>query len=52
MYGLRPPDRPLLASRQALLVELSEIDVDAMTPLEALTKLYEIKERAGESGNG
>ena len=27
---------------------LSALDVDAMTPLEALTKLYELRERAGE----
>ena len=38
----------LLPSRPALLDELSELDIDAMTPLEALTKLYEIKERAKE----
>ncbi|MCH7698099.1 MAG: DNA mismatch repair protein MutS [Chloroflexi bacterium] len=34
--------------RPALLDELSELDVDAMSPLEALTKLYELRERAGE----
>ncbi len=38
----------LLSSRPALLDELSELDVDAMSPLEALTKLYELRERAGE----
>ena len=46
----RADQLPLLASRPALLDELSELDVDAMTPLEALTKLYELKERAGEQG--
>ena len=37
-----------MSSHPALLDELSELDVDAITPLEALTKLDEIKERAGE----
>jgi DNA mismatch repair protein MutS len=32
--------------RSGLLDELSELDVDAMTPLEALTKLFELRERA------
>ena len=44
----RADQLPLPPSRPALLDELSELDVDAMSPLEALTKLYEIKERAGE----
>jgi DNA mismatch repair protein MutS len=38
----------LLSSRPALLDELEELDVDSMSPLEALTKLYELKERVGE----
>lgn len=38
----------LLAQRPALLDELAELDVDAMTPLEALNKLCELEERAGE----
>ena len=37
-----------MSSHPALLDELSELDVDAMTPLEALAMLYEIKERAKE----
>ena len=42
-----------LASRPALLDELAAIDVDAMTPLEALTKLYEVREKArGSSTDG
>jgi len=38
----------LLPSRPALLDELAKLDVDAMTPLEALTKLFELRERAKE----
>ena len=37
-----------MSSHPALLDELSELDVDAMTPLEALIKLYEIKEQVEE----
>jgi len=48
-YRAPAPGQPsLFPSRPALLDELAALDVDAMTPLEALTKLYEIKERAGE----
>ncbi len=32
-----------------LLDEIKEMDVDSMSPLEALNKLYELKQRAGES---
>ncbi|KPK20936.1 MAG: DNA mismatch repair protein MutS [Dehalococcoidia bacterium SG8_51_3] len=31
-----------------LMEELEKVDLDAMTPLEALNKLYELKKRAGE----
>lgn len=40
------PALPPHPERSALLDELSELDVDAMTPLEALTKLFELRERA------
>ena len=39
---------PLAPTRPGLLDELAALDVDAMTPLEALTKLYELRERARE----
>jgi hypothetical protein len=29
--------------------ELEKLDLDAMTPLEALNKLYEMKKRVGEA---
>jgi DNA mismatch repair protein MutS len=44
------PQLPLFAANGALLRELSEIDADSFTPLEALTKLYEMAERARSSG--
>lgn len=41
---------PLFDHREALLREISQMDVDSMTPLEAITKLYELKKKAGEVG--
>ncbi|MGA2286005.1 MAG: DNA mismatch repair protein MutS [Dehalococcoidia bacterium] len=43
---------PLLASPSPLLEELARLDVDAMTPLEAITKLYDLREKAREGGDG
>ncbi|MGD0114942.1 MAG: DNA mismatch repair protein MutS [Dehalococcoidia bacterium] len=39
---------PLLAAPSPLLGDLARLDVDAMTPLEAITKLYELREKARE----
>ena len=39
---------PLLASVDGLRKELSELEIDGMTPLQAMTKLYELVERARE----
>ena len=39
---------PLFAPDDGLRRELSELEVDGMTPLEAMTKLYELVERARE----
>ena len=36
----------LLDANHALLEELAALDVDGLTPLQALTKLYELRERA------
>jgi DNA mismatch repair protein MutS len=44
------PQLPLFAANSALLRELAETDVDAMTPLQALTRLYELAERARTAG--
>ncbi len=41
---------PLFDHREALFREISQLDVDSMTPLEAITKLYELKKRAWEAG--
>jgi hypothetical protein len=38
----------LFASREALLAkELADMDLDAMTPLEAMNRLAELKKKAG-----
>ncbi|HEY8172908.1 MAG TPA: DNA mismatch repair protein MutS [Dehalococcoidia bacterium] len=39
---------PLLSQRSPLLDELASLDVDGLSPLEALQKLYELRERATE----
>jgi len=36
----------LLGANHALLEELASLDVDGLTPLQAITKLYELRERA------
>ena len=44
---LPPPEQlPLLATKHLLSQELADLEVDAMTPLEAITKLYELREKA------
>jgi DNA mismatch repair protein MutS len=41
----------LLGANHALLEELASLDVDGLTPFQAITKLYELRERArGEKG--
>ena len=51
---IRPPadvpveQMPLLPERSRLLDELGGLDVDALTPLEAINKLYELRKRARE----
>jgi DNA mismatch repair protein MutS len=39
---------PLFGGKTEVEKELAEIDLDGMTPLEALNKLYELKRKAGE----
>ncbi len=43
-----PPQLPLMAETSALRQELAALEPDAMTPLEALSKLYELKAKAKE----
>ena len=37
---------PLLPQPSPIIDEISKIDIDSMTPLEALNKLYELKQKA------
>ena len=47
----RPGQLPLFGRDDGLRKELSTLEVDGMTPLEAMTKLYELAEKArGEEG--
>jgi DNA mismatch repair protein MutS len=43
-----PQQLPLLSSDSPLREELAKLDVDSMSPLEAITKLYELKRTAEE----
>jgi DNA mismatch repair protein MutS len=45
------PQLPLFAERSPLLDELAALEVDSLTPLEALTKLYELRQRARGEGS-
>jgi len=45
-----PEQLPLLPPPSPLIDELAGLEVDAMTPLEAITKLYELREKAREDG--
>ena len=42
------PQIPLFGQKSPLLEELEKLEIDGMTPLEALNKLYELKKKAGE----
>ena len=39
---------PLFAQKSPLLEELGKLEIDSLTPLEALTKLYELQQKARE----
>jgi len=39
---------PLFGGKSEAQEELEKLDIDGMTPLEALNKLYELKKKAGE----
>jgi hypothetical protein len=43
LFAATPPD-------DGLRRDLAALDVDAMTPLEAMTRLYELRERARHGG--
>ena len=40
---------PLFAADGSLSRELAQLDLDGITPLQAITKLYELAERARQS---
>jgi len=39
---------PLLGQKSPLLEELEKLDIDSLSPLEAITKLYELPKKARE----
>lgn len=41
---------PLFDNNAALIKEIVQLDVDSMTPLEAIAKLYDLKRKAQETG--
>jgi DNA mismatch repair protein MutS len=43
-----PPQLSLFGQKSPLLDEIAGLDIDSMTPLEALNKLFELKKKAGE----
>ncbi len=47
--GVPTEQLALVPERPQLVDDLAALDVDGMTPLEALTKLYEVREQAKES---
>jgi DNA mismatch repair protein MutS len=44
-----PEQIPLIAPKSAVEEALQKLDVDSLSPIEALTHLYELKKKAGES---
>ncbi|MFC1955457.1 DNA mismatch repair protein MutS [Chloroflexota bacterium] len=42
------PQMPLFGQKPSVVEELEKLEIDGMTPLEALTKLYELQKKAGE----
>jgi len=43
-----PQQLPLLGQKSPLMEELEKLEIDSLTPLEALTKLYELQKKARE----
>jgi len=46
-----PLQLPLLGQKPPLLEELEKLDINSLTPLEALTKLYELQQKAKGGGS-
>jgi len=43
-----PEQLPLLGQKSPLIEELEKLDIDSLTPLEAITRLYELQKKARE----
>jgi DNA mismatch repair protein MutS len=43
-----PQQLPLFGQKSPVLEELEKLDIDSLTPLEAITKLYELHQKARE----
>jgi DNA mismatch repair protein MutS len=43
-----PQQLPLMGPKSPLMDELEKLDIDSMTPLEAITRLYELQKKAKE----
>jgi DNA mismatch repair protein MutS len=46
-----PPQLALFGDKSPLIEEISQLDIDSMSPLEAITRLYELKRKAKEGGS-
>lgn len=46
-----PPQLPLFGDKSPLVDEISQLDIDSMSPLEAITRLYELKRKAKEASS-
>ncbi|MBM3132033.1 MAG: DNA mismatch repair protein MutS, partial [Chloroflexi bacterium] len=46
-----PAQIPLFGAKPPVIEELETMDIDSLTPLEAITKLYELKKKAGSQGS-
>jgi DNA mismatch repair protein MutS len=42
---------PLFGDKSAIIEEISQLDIDSMSPLEAITRLYELKRKAKDAGS-
>jgi len=42
------PQLSFFGQKSPLLEELEKLEIDSLTPLEALTRLYELQKKAGE----
>ncbi|HZP26371.1 MAG TPA: DNA mismatch repair protein MutS [Dehalococcoidia bacterium] len=48
---VKAPQLSLFAGENGLLREIAELDIDSLTPLEAITRLYELRQKARNGGS-